>query len=100
MCVTIDENRVTKKTKNDEEPSKRFQFRLKLTEALFVEELMKNAGNQTVTQFFRELIRSRGVYEATKREQANLIIKGLSEKKITPKDLIDAGLNWEKWTEK
>lgn len=97
--MTNDENRVTKKPKNDEEPSKRFQFRLKLTEALFVEELMKNAGNQTVTQFFRELIRSRGIYEATKREHANLIMRVLNEKKITPKDLIEAGLNWEKWNQ-
>lgn len=88
----------TKKSETRRIPSKHYTFRLKLLEALEVDETIKNEFGGNVTQFWRSLLKDRAMLAKHRRERAAEVANSITRYGLTPKDLIDAGLQWGAWT--
>lgn len=88
----------TETDENDGIPSKRYQFRLKLPQALEVDEIIKNEFGGNVTQFFKSLLRDRAILAKHRRERAAETAALIQRYSLTPRDLTEAGLAWSEWT--
>lgn len=96
--MTEGETCATKEDENEGIKSERYQFRVPLLLALEVEEERKNAGNQSVTQFFLTLLKDRQVLRKHRRELAETVVAQIQRYSLTPRDLTEAGLAWSDWT--
>jgi len=88
----------TETKENRRIPSKHYTFRLKLLESLEVDETIKNEFGGNVTQFWRSLLKDRAMLAKHRRERAAEVASSITRYGLTPKDLIDAGLQWGTWT--
>ncbi len=88
----------TKEDENEGNKSERYQFRVPLLLAIEVEEERKNAGNQSVTQFFLNLLKDRQVLRKHRRELAESVVAQIQRYSLTPRDLSESGLAWSDWT--
>lgn len=77
--MTGDENCATNSLEKGSEPSKRYQFRLKLGEALEVDEIIENEFSGSVTQFFKSLLSTRLALDAVLSKQAKEVITPVLE---------------------
>lgn len=98
--MTESESCPTKKDLSDEIKSERYQFRVPLLLSREVDEERKNAGNQTVTQFFMDLLKARQVLRKHRRELAESVVAQIQRYSLTPRDLTDAGIAWSEWVER
>lgn len=93
----MNENRDTKVTENRREPSKTYKFRLKTTQALEVDEIVKTHYSGNVTQFFKSLLKDRKMLVTHRRERAKEAASLLQLYNLSPRDLRDVGFPVNEW---